>query len=169
MRWNAEYLDSPPLPAPPVTRRLPQMSSVASLLALLLFSGSVIAQINGTGCTLSSLYVWVRFHDVSPSIPSTGRLTALSRHITRSIKAHVKWQHTCNPHATVVVSVLLYSDVLPSHDEFTVYRSVHRWSSPVRRVVPRPKPFGQFGLVHVQYCYIFPHECMCRMPVSNMD
>jgi hypothetical protein len=51
--------------APPITRLLPQMLSSAALVALLLFSGSVIAQINGTGCTHSSVYVWVRRHDVS--------------------------------------------------------------------------------------------------------
>ena len=48
-----------------ITQPLPQMSSLVTLVALLLFSGSVIAQINATGCTLSSVYVWVRCHDIS--------------------------------------------------------------------------------------------------------
>jgi len=41
------------------------MLSPATLVASLLFSASVIAQINATGCTLSRVYVWVRRHDVS--------------------------------------------------------------------------------------------------------
>ena len=63
MRRNAEYPDSPP--HAPITRLLLQMLSSAVLVALLLSSGSAIAQINGTGCTLSNLYVWVRCRDVS--------------------------------------------------------------------------------------------------------
>ena len=58
------YQDSPHPPTP-ITRPLPHMSIPAILVALLLFSVPAIAQINATGCTLSSVYVWVRHHDVS--------------------------------------------------------------------------------------------------------
>jgi hypothetical protein len=53
------------------TLPLLQMSNFAAIAALLLFSGSAIAQISAPACTYPSLYSWVGNHDISSHLFST--------------------------------------------------------------------------------------------------
>ena len=90
----------------PTARLLPQMSVLAALTTFFLLFGSAVAQINATKCSssFSSVYTWVRHCNASLST-CLRPLTALSSHITPSIKILVKSRHTCNPRVMGVVSV----------------------------------------------------------------
>jgi len=84
----------------PISRPLRQMSSPVALVALFFFSGSAIAQINATGCTHSSVYVWVRCHEVSYRRtfegPADGLVQAYNSLNQNPCEVAAYLQSTCN-------------------------------------------------------------------------
>ena len=89
----------------PTTFFLPQMSILAALTTIPLFFGFSFSQLSYPSCT-SAEFTWVWNYNVlfPPHFP---QLTGLSRHITPSIKIHVRWPHIWKLPAIRAVSIWL--------------------------------------------------------------
>ena len=89
----------------PTTFFLPQMSILAALTIIPLFFGFSFSQLSYPSCT-SAEFTWVWNYNVlfPPHFP---QLTGLSRHITPSIKIHVRWPHIWKLPAIRAVSIWL--------------------------------------------------------------
>ena len=134
----------------PTTFSLPQMSILAALSIIPLFFGSSFSQLSYPSCT-SSEFTWVWNYKV-PFPPRFPQLTGLSRHITPSIKIHVRWPHIWQVPALMAVNILL----------------------PCMGIAPSPTVAWSIGPLSPGWYYLGPNDytrtdlCLCNSVMYSL-